>query len=236
MMEERRHPDGDARTRFLETISHDLRTPLTALRGALGLLERQDVPPEMTQQMVSLLRRASDRLERLAFALITIDLIDNGSLSTLREVVDLREIVEDATRVTRREHPSIALDLPPEPVTVTCDRERLEQTLDHLLDNARKFGGADGTIRVEVRSDETHATVRVSDEGPGIDPADRERVFERYVQIGERLPNEPRGAGIGLYLARWSVEAVGGSIEIGEGGPGATFEIRLPRFVPDRPR
>ena len=215
------------RTAYLATMSHDLRTPLTALRGALGLMERSTLPPELLPQMVALMRRASDRLERLTLALISIDLIDNGTMSVLREVVDLREIAEDSVAVTRREHPEVELELPSEPLPVACDRERAMQALDHLLDNARKFGG-EAAVRVCVSRRGDAGIVSVTDEGPGIPEAERERIFERYAQIGERLPNEPRGAGVGLYLARWNAEAMGGSLTIQDPSDnGSTFELAL---------
>lgn len=220
--------EGEGRTGFLATMSHDIRTPLTAIRGALGLLERENLPPEILEQMVSMLRRSSDRLERLVMGLITIDLIDDGAVSVLREVGDLREIVEDSLSVIRREHPNVQVAFPDDPVEVLHDRERTLQTLDHILDNARKFGGPDGIVRVEVSKREGQGVVRVSDQGPGIAPEYRRRVFERYLQIGERLPNEPRGAGIGLYLARSNAEAMGGSASIVEADEGTTVELSLP--------
>ena len=218
---------ADERTAYLATMAHDLRTPLTALRGALGLMERSTLPPELLPQMVALMRRASDRLERLTLALISIDLIDNGTMSVLREVVDLREIAEDSVAVTRREHPAVELELPSEPILVACDRERAMQALDHLLDNARKFGG-EAAVRVVVSGRGDAGVVSVTDEGPGIPEDERERIFERYAQLGERLPNEPRGAGVGLYLARWNAEAMGGSLTIRDSSDtGSTFELAL---------
>ena len=221
---------GDAaeRTAFLATMSHDLRTPLTALRGALGLMERSTLPAELIPQMVSMMRRSSDRLERLALALIAMDLIDNGTMSVLSELVDLREIAEDAAAITRREHPQVELELPEEPLPVVCDRERAMQALDHLLDNARKFGGPEGVIRVTVERRGGRGVVTVVDQGPGIPDEERDRIFERYAQIGERLPNEPRGTGIGLYLARWNAEAMRGALDLTASSPtGSTFALSL---------
>lgn len=221
----------EARNRFLATMSHDIRSPLTALRGALGLLERQDVAPEVAHQMVDMLRRASSRFERLAFALVSVDLIDNGSMPLLLEPCDLRHLVDDAVSSFRREHDAIVVRAPDGPVEVVCDRDRVLQALDHLLDNARKFGGPGGTVSLEVLVRDGDGVVRVTDEGPGVASEDRARIFERYVQVGERLPNEPRGTGIGLYLARWSAEAAGGRVELAEDAGGATFELSVPSFA-----
>lgn len=216
------------RSRFLAAMSHDIRTPLTALRGALGLLERKDFSPEMAHQMVGMMRRASSRFERLALGLVAVDLIDEGSMPLLREACDLRYLAADSVNGLKREHDLVALDLPEQPVEVACDRDRTMQALDHLLDNARKFGGPDGTVRVAVRSDGSHGVVAVSDDGPGVPKEHQERIFDRYVQVGDRLPNEPRGAGIGLFLARWSAEVMGGAVVLADGGPKPTFELQLP--------
>jgi signal transduction histidine kinase len=226
-------PRDPGRDHFLATMSHDIRTPLTALRGALGLLEGREVRPEMAQQLIAMLRRSSTRLERLVFGLLAMDQIDNGSLNILREVVDLRDLVGEAAAATRREHQLIEVDLPGDAIEVVCDRERTLQALDHLLDNARKYGGEHGTIRISLERKDSFAAVRISDEGPGIPTEERERIFERYLQIGERLPNEPRGVGIGLYLARWNATAMGGSVDIADAGPGTTtLELRLPLVPP----
>lgn len=216
------------RSRFLATMSHDIRTPLTAMRGALSLIERENVPTHVMDQMIQMMRRASIRVERLAFGLLTIDQIEAGSLTILREVCDLRELVQEAVAITKKEHDLIDVQLPSGRVDVACDRERTMQALDHLLDNARKFGGGDGTISVVVSSTEDRGRVSIADDGPGIRAEDRERVFDRYVQAAERVDNEPRGTGVGLYVARWNAEAMSGRVELVSEEGGAVFELTLP--------
>jgi signal transduction histidine kinase len=116
---------------------------------------------------------------------------------------------------------------------VLANQERLGQAVAHLLDNARKFGGANGRIGVEIRCENGFARMSVTDEGPGIPKADQERIFQCFVRLGHLLTRETQGAGVGLFIAKRSIEDMGGAIWVESlPGRGATFHVKLPLARP----
>ena len=216
-----------AKVEFLSTISHELRTPLTALRGSLGLLGRpgMDMPPEMFDQMVAVMRRGADKLERVVMSFLVVNQIEHNALSIVREDLWLEDVVKERAGVLQREHANVDLKLPETPVPVYADRERLGQALDHMLENARKFGGPEGKVTVELECDQDTAVISVTDQGPGIDPRDQGRIFDPYVRLDNQSLAEMKGAGVGLFIAKWAIEAMGGSIWVDSTpGKGSTFQ------------
>jgi signal transduction histidine kinase len=114
---------------------------------------------------------------------------------------------------------------------VRADKEKLRQTIDHLIDNALKYG--DGRVTVTTSRANGYGRVSVSDEGPGIARADHERIFERFVRLGDPLTRETQGAGVGLFIAKRSLEAMQGRIRVeSESGRGATLVIEVPLARP----
>jgi PAS domain S-box-containing protein len=229
------HAAEEAKSDFLSTISHELRTPLTTIKGSLQVLGRgvEQLPEGMAEQMVAVMRRGSDRLERLVMNLLTVSQLETGGMNVFTEELTLRELVDAAVDNAMRDHAKRVIEIEPEQVTIRADRERFMQALSQLLDNAVKFGGAQGTVKVCATQRNGYACISVSDEGPGVPKADRERIFERFVRLGSLLTRETQGAGVGLFIAKKSVEAMNGNIYV-EGGAetGATFTIEIPLAYP----
>lgn len=229
------HEVEAAKSDFLSTISHELRTPLTSIKGSLQVLGRglDALPNDVADQMISVTSRGAERLERLVMNLLVVSQLDSGTMAVFPDEVSLNDVVLDRVEALLFDHPTKSVDLPDEPIVVRADRERVAHVLEHLLENARKFGGPHGTIVVSARLDSGYARVSVSDEGPGIPEADRERVFERFVRLGNILTRETQGAGVGLFIAKRSVEAMGGHISVdSEPGKGSTFTMMLPLAKP----
>lgn len=220
------HEAERAKGDFLATISHELRTPLTSIKGSLLVLDRpdEDVPDAVRRQMVEVMRRGSDRLERLLLNLLFVSQVEaQGRVDVLPDRIDLLGLVGELCADGQ-----VAVHMPDERLYVRADRERLTHSLGHILDNAMKYGSG-CPIEVRVEEHGAHAHVWVSDEGPGIPVADRERVFDRFVRLGEVMTRDVQGAGVGLYIARESIRAMGGDvwIEDNPSGRGVTFHMRL---------
>jgi PAS domain S-box-containing protein len=230
------HQAEEAKSDFLGTISHELRTPLTTIKGALQVLQRgpQEISEDLSDQMISVLRRGSDRLERLVMNLLVVSQMDAASAEQLfSEEFSLQAIVSDRVERMLFDHPHVELDLSPEPVIVRGDRERFGLVVEHLLDNALKYGPPSGVIRIETRVENGYARLSVSDQGAGIAQVDQERIFERFVRLGALLTREAQGAGVGLFIAKRSIEAMEGSIWVDSSpGSGATFHVRIPLAHP----
>jgi two-component system, sensor histidine kinase and response regulator len=224
------------RQELIAIIAHDFGQPLTAVRGYAELLRRSDASKEVQQRASQIILSEIDRMSRLAT-----DLGDTARLSTghfqIRPMPwDLRAIVGDQVEAARLHSDgyTIHLEAPSGEIQITCDRDRVAQVLSNLLTNATKHTDG-GAIRVRLWVDDEQAWFSVSDEGPGIPPDRRQRIFEPYYRHAEDdRAGEPRSAGLGLYIVKGILEAHGGSISVeSHPGRGTTFIACLP-LVPAR--
>jgi PAS domain S-box-containing protein len=225
------------RDEFLSIASHELKTPLTSVKGYTQLLElltgRPDVEPERMAAAAARAREQAERLEALITDLLDVSRIHQGRLDLRLSEFDLAEL---AATVLRRfeEGPEITplhrLELvAPEPVVGEWDSERLDQVLTNLISNAVKYSPQGGPVRVEVRVDGSTAELAVSDQGIGIPESELGDVFEPF-QRTHRVPASVTGTGLGLFIVRRIVEQHGGSISVeSEIENGSRFVVRLPR-------
>lgn len=227
------HEAEQSKSDFLSTISHELRTPLTSIKGSLQILAREpaDLPEGVHSQMVGVLQRSSDRLERLLLNLLFVSRVETeGELRVASERVDLEDLIRaavDSSLPTRRDDVKLVVD-PTADLEVIGEREGLAQMIGHLLDNAGKFS-PEGEILVTVRNADRKLILGVSDRGPGIARVDQERIFDRFVRLGDPLTRETQGPGIGLFIVRSVAEAHGGRVWVESNlGEGSTFYVELP--------
>jgi len=222
------------RNEFLGMVTHELRTPLAAIKGsaATGLGSPRPLSFEETQELLQIIDEQADRLRDLTDNLLDMTRIEAGSLTVEPEPMDLREAIEDARTIFRRSGRSqelrmeLAEGLPP----VKGDKRRIVQVLTNLVGNAAKFSPPSSEITVQVDYDAAQATVRVTDRGLGI-PQDRlPDLFKKFSQVHETGRAKVSGAGLGLAICKGIVEAHGGRIwaESAGGGEGATFNFTLP--------
>lgn len=224
----------EAKSDFLSTISHELRTPLTTIKGALQMLGRtEELPPPVQQQMVTLMRRGSDRLERLVMNLLFVSQIESsGEVPIFNDEFVLESMVREKVAAVLSGEVDVTIDTPDGDVEVRADRERLGHVIEHLLENARKFGG-NAPVIVEITRDNGFGVISVVDQGPGVSRADQERIFDRFTRLGQVLTRETQGAGVGLFIAKRSIDAMGGRIWVeSELGRGARFSIAVPLARP----
>ncbi len=216
-----------ARDEFLSIASHELKTPLTALKLQLQLGQRREAPPG-APWLASAVRQV-DRVAALVAELLDLARIRAGRLTLDARAADLAElsgaVAERLSDVLERSGNALVVDAPA-PVGARCDPARIEQVLANLLVNASRHApGAHVSLR--VFGEEGRAVVVVEDDGPGIPPEARDRVFDAYEKV-DRAGQE-QGLGLGLYIVRQIVEAHGGSIRAGSGpAGGASFRVELP--------
>jgi signal transduction histidine kinase len=207
---------------FVADASHELRSPLTGLRTQLELALEHPEDEDWPQVARAALDDA-DRLQRIVRDLLVLAKLEAGVPSE-REKIDLGELVETETaRRVGRVPIEVRLD---DYVVVSANPSQLVRVLTNLLDNADRH--ANGQVTVTVGSDGPDAVLTVTDDGPGIPPGDRERVFQRF----QRLPNARRrdtgGTGLGLPISREIAQTHGGSLSVGDNQPGACLVLRLP--------
>ncbi|MGE0715087.1 MAG: ATP-binding protein [Alphaproteobacteria bacterium] len=221
------------RSALLSSVSHDLRTPLVSIIGAASGLLSADAAlgPDGRRQLAEAIREEGDRLNRYIQNLLDMTRLGYGALKLNFDWVDLREVVGRAVRqlgaVLR--HHEVTVDVPAQLGPVRADPVLLEQVMANVLDNAAKYAPAGTEIVVAARNEGDTVAIDVVDHGPGIPPADRERIFDMFyrVRAGDA---QKAGTGLGLAICRGIVEAHGGTIRAGapEGGEGTLIAIRLP--------
>ena len=220
------------RREFIADFSHEARTPLAALRSAVDTFEAGHAAPEDDQQLRRIMARQIRRLERLVNDLAELSHIEAGDLSLERTDVDLRRLVDDVCEdfAERAAQKDLRFVVTGAGVCADADPMRIQQALANLVDNAIKYGGTSSTIDVEVAGLGGAATIRITDHGEGIPPAERERIFRRFYRVDKSRSQHAAGTGLGLAIAKHIVLLHRGTIEVeGEVGRGATFVVTLPR-------
>lgn len=216
------------REEVLSLASHDLRSPLTVVRGYLDILEKP-VADEQRAKAVASARRATERLESLLNDLRDATRVERVLAPQVMRPVELGDLARHiASSLQIGAVQNILVDAGP-PVFVLGDSDRLEQAVTNLVGNALKHGPAEGDVRVRVITRDGHALVAVEDDGPGIAPELRETLFERGVRGSQETP----GMGLGLYIVRVVAEAHGGSARIEPTETGTRFVIELPTIAPE---
>jgi signal transduction histidine kinase len=239
---------------FIALVAHDLRTPLTVLKGRLQLLRRQLLKDGQLDaaEAVNKLDAPYNRLGQLISTLLDVSYIDTGRLQLLRHTVDLVGLVRKVVDANAEREIMLEVELVPAsepkqnvetgirgPLLVQADAGRLEQVLSSLLDNARKYSPVESaiTVRVEHRGEGAEALVSVRDLGIGIPAEDQPHLFERWFRATRSPTQNYAGLGLGLYISHEIVTRHGGQLWVessGIPGEGVTFFFTLPLVKPQQ--
>jgi len=219
---------------FVANVSHELKTPLTAIRAMVEtMIDDREMPEETLRRFLDRIRDQSGRLTTLVADLLTLARIESSAVATERRMLDARGIVREcAARVgaaCEKKQLKLSVSMPAEPVLASADDESLRQIVDNLLDNACKYTPAGGSVWVRLQRDGDGLQLEVQDTGIGIDPRDRERVFERFYRVDKARSRELGGTGLGLSIVKHLVQSLGGQITLqSEPGKGSLFQARFP--------
>jgi two-component system, OmpR family, sensor histidine kinase KdpD len=224
------------KTAVLRSVSHDLRTPLMAISTSASALARRDLAIDDADrlELLATIISASDRLDRLVANLLDLSRLQAGAAEPDRHLVSIDELVAGALEELGEAGRPVDVSLPDEPGSVLVDANQVQRALVNLIENALKYSPAAEPVRLQVTGSSTDAAIRVIDHGPGVEPWERERIFEPF-QRGSR--SDRPGAGLGLAIARGFTEANGGTLSVeSRAGQGATFVLRFPVAEPERVR
>lgn len=220
----------ELKTRFLNTVSHELRTPLTAISGFTELLQAPSLSDEQRDEFVRRIRRNSRNLSSLIADLLAFAHLDRDDVNLVPSRLDLaqevRLIVEQLSPVLDEHQVDMLLQ---GPVYVDVDPDALTRIVTNLLTNVARYSPRGSRVTVSIERHDDRAVLAVSDEGPGIPPEERERVFERFFRGATALASRVPGTGIGLAVVSELAERSGGSVRVVSGDSGgARFEVELP--------
>jgi two-component system phosphate regulon sensor histidine kinase PhoR len=225
------------REEFVANVSHELRTPLSLIKGYVEtLLDGAKNDPQTAERFLQTIYRNSERLRLLIEDLLAISELESGKVRLDLRWIALPSLVEKVFAELRSKlnstHIQLINSMPG--LTVRADAARLEQVFFNLLDNAVKYGGAEGTIEAGVRSvGEKDVEIFIRDNGPGIPPEALDRVFERFFRVDKARSREKGGTGLGLSIVKHIVQSHGGRVWVESTvGKGATFFFTLPPGEP----
>jgi len=230
---EQRMASEDRLRRFVADASHELRTPLTSIRGYAELFRRgADQRPEDLARSMAAIEAEAARMGVLVDDLLLLARLDQGR-PLEREPIDVGTVATDAVDAARAIDPSreVSVEIDGD-VVIEGDAGKLRQVVDNLLDNVREHTPKGTSARVRVAREGDDVFLTVADEGPGLTPEGRERVFERFYRGDGARSRETGGAGLGLAIVAAIADAHGGDVRVDDVEAGASLTVRLPVHGP----
>jgi signal transduction histidine kinase len=218
---------------LLSVISHELKTPVSIIKGYAGTLAREDANwnRETLAEGLGVIEEEADRLDKLISNLLEASRLQAGGLKLRLSYLNLADLARSAVenlQATTDRH-TMVVDFPAEFPPVLGDFERLREVLTNLIGNAIKYSPEGGLIKVGGEAGPNKVRLYVSDEGIGIPPAEQEQIFDRFHRVDNRLARQTPGTGLGLFLVRAVVQAHGGKVWVNSvPGHGSVFWVELP--------
>ncbi|ELQ0053242.1 PAS domain-containing protein [Listeria monocytogenes] len=226
----------NVRSEFVTNVSHELKTPVTALKGFTETLLDGAMYDEMLlKKFLTIIKEESDRLHRLIMDILALSRIEQNPVPENVELVEVDEVIEQSARTifemaTEKNIQVIIPEKTIPSVTIETDRDKLQQILINLLSNAINYTPVDGKVEVKLIEQEAEAIIEVTDNGIGIPAKDIDRVFERFYRVDKARSRHSGGTGLGLSIVKHLVENCGGRIEVeSQEEVGSTFRVTLPK-------
>jgi signal transduction histidine kinase len=220
------------KTDFVANISHELRTPLTSVRMFAETLRAGRAGSRQEErECVELLASEAERLSKLVEKLLDWSRVESGRRMLQKEPIEVPRLLEQIGDAYRAQQlpATYQTELEPGLPTISVDRDAMAQVVLNLLHNAVKYTGPHKLIRLRARRAGQSVAIEVEDNGPGVRPQDRKRIFERFYRADDLLSRKTEGTGLGLAISKKIVEAHGGKIELeSRPGEGSTFRVILP--------
>lgn len=226
---------NEFRSNLIDTVSHEFRTPLTSIQGYTSRLLRQDIEidEETKQKSLRTVKKQSERLTRMVEDLLVVPDIEGEKIRTNMEPLWLNKIVDSAIALVENEDKEIINCIPDDFPLVMADKDRFEQVIVNLLENAIKYSYENSTILIESTVEDKFAKIYIKNKCDIISDDTLKRLFEKFTRIDDKTTRTTRGTGLGLFIVKGLVEVMGGEIKLYSNEEyGFVAEIKLAGYVP----
>lgn len=221
-----------AQAEFISTVSHEMRTPLTSIRGfADTMLASYDMlSEEQKKKFLSIIKEQANRLIKLTENLLAVSKMQGNFEKLVIKSVNVTEIIGNCIKIIQQQSTKNTIEtffeknLP----YILADTDKFQQIMLNLLENAVKYSYKDTTITVKTKSSDKYVSVEVSDKGVKIEDKDKERIFEKFTRLSSVLTQKTEGSGLGLYITKTLVEKMNGKIEVESSDELTTFKLNFP--------
>jgi signal transduction histidine kinase len=215
---------------FLLTVTHELKTPIAALKLYIQTLKKHNLPDDKKEAILVGALEENERLSQLIENILNAAKAENKLFAIQKQELDLVGLVRNVLdKYHARYHSNLIVLESPEHIRCAVDPNMLDTILGNLIENAIKYGGTQQQIRVELQKLDRVVALKVSDQGPGIEPAERQHIFEKFYRIGSEETRKQAGSGLGLYIVSEYARLHDGQVRCFENKPsGSIFELILP--------
>lgn len=226
---------------FISTVSHELRTPLTSIRGfSQTMLNSWDkLDDESKKRFLKIIEEQSNRLIALIENMLSVSKLQSDSSDLVYKISNLKNIIEPVITIVKNSYPKhkflfyFAKQVP----EISIDRDKFQQIMTNLIENAAKYSEENSEIKINVSTIENCVSIKVIDNGVGIEPENFKKIFTKFSRIDNPLTRKVQGSGLGLYITKNLVEKMGGKISVSSNNGETVFEIFMPiKSVEDQAR
>jgi signal transduction histidine kinase len=215
---------------FLLTVTHELKTPIAALKLYIQTLQKHNLPEDKKEKILNGALQENERLSQLIENILNASRAENKLFSIQKQETDLVSLVNSIKeRYQARYHAGLIDFKGPEELFAAVDLQMLDTIVVNLIENAIKYGGTQQQISIQMEKLDRFVAIKIADEGPGIDPTERLHIFEKFYRIGSEETRKQAGSGLGLYIVAEYARLHNGKIRCIENiPPGSIFELILP--------
>jgi len=217
-------------TNFMLSVTHELKSPIAAMKLNLQTLEKYKLDEEKKNLLIDKCIKEANRLNELCNNMLLASQMEGGQYKPMKEKLSFKELIETMVRDYQQRYPErFVADIASEGHTVFADKLMLQMAISNLIENAIKYSPADKTILLVTKTKGDRLTFQVSDEGHGVPDSEKQKIFRKFYRIGNEDTRKTKGTGLGLYLTQRIIKEQKGTLTVKDNTPtGAIFELSLP--------
>ncbi|MDR1168094.1 MAG: HAMP domain-containing histidine kinase [Heliobacteriaceae bacterium] len=217
---------------FISTVSHELRTPLTSIRGfsQTMLASWEKLDDESKKKFLKIIEEQSNRLINLVENMLCVTKLQSARDNLILKDVYVKPVVETVISVLKNQYRtnSFEIDINEKTPAILADKDKFQQVMTNLIENAAKYSAEDAAVTIKVRPESDFVSIKVINTGLEIEPEDYEKIFTKFSRLDNPLTRRTQGSGLGLYITKNIVEKMNGEISVASCDNTTTFEVCLP--------